>query len=171
MAFSDDARPVHQARSLRLKIAAPTARSHPRGSRGRARRTCRVRRLGTSSAASANLYLVKVALLYFNDCPSWQLAEQRLAEALRCVGKPDQVVERILITSDDDAQEARFPGSPTIRIDGQDLFAVSDTGPFGLTCRIYLAEGRPTGSPTIEEFVTSLTAYASRLRTLRSRDL
>ena len=52
------------------------------------------------------------------------------------------------IVSDEDAERERFPGSPTIRADGEDLFPTDE--PPSLTCRIYvLPDGRfsPTPDP------------------------
>ena len=52
------------------------------------------------------------------------------------------------IATEEEAIAERFPGSPTIRVDGADLFP-SDEPP-SLTCRIYrLGDGRfsPTPDP------------------------
>ena len=52
------------------------------------------------------------------------------------------------IESEEQAEAEGFPGSPTIRVDGEDLFPIDD--PPGLSCRVYrLADGRfsPTPDP------------------------
>ena len=52
------------------------------------------------------------------------------------------------ILSEEDAIAAHFPGSPTIRVDGTDLFPSAE--PPSLNCRVYrLADGRfsPTPDP------------------------
>jgi len=104
--------------------------------------------------------LVQVSLLYIDDCPHSQLAEHRVAEALHRVGKSDQVVEQVLIASDEQARRVRFLGSPTILIDGQDPFAASPVGSYGLSCRLYPSEDGLTGSPTVEALVLAVTAHA-----------
>jgi hypothetical protein len=61
-------------------------------------------------------------------------------------GRADVVVREI--ESQEHAVAERFPGSPTIRVDGADLFPVDD--PPSLSCRVYrLADGRfsPTPDP------------------------
>jgi hypothetical protein len=41
-----------------------------------------------------------------------------------------------------------FPGSPTIRVNGQDIENIpSDRLPVGFACRTYLVDGRPQGLP------------------------
>ena len=101
---------------------------------------------------------MKISLLYFDDCPNWQVADARLTEALKLVGKPEQIVERILVTTDEEAQAAHFLGSPTIVIDGQDAFMAEDVTPFGLTCRVYRTANGLAGSPTIDELVAVIRA-------------
>jgi hypothetical protein len=87
---------------------------------------------------------VEVELLYWDGCPSYP---QALAQLRSILGEDAPIVVRE-IRSEADAVAERFPGSPTIRVDGQDLFPIDD--PPGLSCRIYrLADGRfsPTPDP------------------------
>jgi hypothetical protein len=87
---------------------------------------------------------VQVTLLYFDDCPSWRTTEARLqalAEEL------DLTVRRQLVDTPEAAEQWRFRGSPTVLVDGRDLFARGDE-PVGLSCRIYQTPDGPAGSPT-----------------------
>jgi len=101
-----------------------------------------------------------VSLLYFDDCPNWQVADTRLAEALRLSGHSDQQVEYVLVTSDDQAQELHFVGSPTVRIDGEDPFLGDEPRAFGLTCRVYPSASGMDGSPSVDELLVAITARA-----------
>ena len=49
------------------------------------------------------------------------------------------------IVSEEDAVAERFPGSPTIRVDGADLFPIDE--PPSLTCRIYRAAPTAASPP------------------------
>jgi hypothetical protein len=50
-------------------------------------------------------------------------------------------------TSDRQAERERFAGSPTIRVDGEDV-APANGEPIGLACRVYrLRDGRPSPTP------------------------
>ena len=97
---------------------------------------------------------MKLELLYFDDCPHWQIAAERLDQAAASRGL---TVERRLVTTPEEAQAARFRGSPTILIDGQDPFGAADE-PFGLACRVYRTPDGPAGSPTTEQLEAVLDA-------------
>ncbi|HET8975579.1 MAG TPA: hypothetical protein VFN15_03030 [Solirubrobacterales bacterium] len=45
------------------------------------------------------------------------------------------------IRGEDDAAAAGFPGSPTIRVNGEDVEPLPGDAPGGLTCRIYTRPG------------------------------
>ncbi len=100
---------------------------------------------------------MKIEFLYWEECPSHDLALRRLREVLaeRQIVAPVHLIE---VTTEQQAAALRFPGSPTIRIDGRDLFPAPD-GPYGLTCRVYHTDdGRVTPVPTTEMIAHALTA-------------
>ena len=82
--------------------------------------------------------------MFWEGCPSHPAG---LSELRAILGDDVPIVVREIVT-EEDAVVAGFPGSPTIRVDGTDLFP-SDEPP-SLTCRVYrLADGRfsPTPDP------------------------
>ena len=90
-----------------------------------------------------------VELLWWDGCPSHPEALADLERILREEGVETDV-SRIEITDDEQARRERFPGSPTIRIDGEDILPPEETEPYSLTCRVYrLRDGRfsPTPDP------------------------
>jgi len=97
---------------------------------------------------------MKLELLYFDDCPNWKVAAQRLDDV---AGGRGLTVERCLVTTPEEAEAARFRGSPTILVDGQDPFAAGDE-PFGLACRVYQTPDGPAGAPTTEQLEAVLDA-------------
>ena len=52
-------------------------------------------------------------------------------------------IELTSIESEADAERAGFPGSPTIRVNAEDVDPPGNDEPTGLTCRVYR---RPDGS-------------------------
>ena len=85
---------------------------------------------------------MEVELLYWDGCPSYPAA---LADLRAALGEHVPVTVREVI-SEDQAVAEDFPGSPTIRVDGEDLFPIDD--PPGLSCRVYrLADGRYSPTP------------------------
>lgn len=70
---------------------------------------------------------------------------------------PDTVVEHELL-ADAEAEQERFYGSPTIRVDGRDI-ADPGTNPVGLTCRVYrLRDGRISALPDRADIADALRA-------------
>ena len=108
---------------------------------------------GTAWAPS-RLNAVNVTLLYFDDCPSWQTADQHLRALAE---EMDFTIERVEVTSPEEAEQLRFRGSPSIHIDGDDLFADPDA-PVGLSCRIYQTPQGSAGSPTADQLRSALGA-------------
>ena len=90
---------------------------------------------------------MKVEILYFDGCPTYRSAEETLRAVLAREGV-EADVERVAVNTDEEAQELRFPGSPTIRVEGEDLFPVSDRTGYALGCRTYATPEGLKGSPT-----------------------
>jgi 8-oxo-dGTP pyrophosphatase MutT (NUDIX family) len=90
----------------------------------------------------------RVELLFWDGCPSHPQALADLRAAREEAGlDPDTVLVREVDT-DQRAGRERFVGSPTIRIDGEDVDPPADDEPVGLTCRVYrLRDGRVSPVP------------------------
>ena len=63
---------------------------------------------------------MKVAFLWFDDCPNHEAARRLLVSVLESK-QVEADIDDINASDPEDAQRLRFPGSPTIRIDGQDI--------------------------------------------------
>lgn len=90
---------------------------------------------------------MRVTIQYFDGCPNWKLAEERVRRVLRDLSRSDVHLDYQLIDSPEAAERTHFRGSPTILIDGHDAFAREDQ-PFGLSCRVYETENGAQGAPT-----------------------
>lgn len=100
---------------------------------------------------------MKVQVLVIADCPSAAPTMTRLRTALDAVGLGSVPVEAQLIESRDDATHFAFAGSPTILIDGEDLFpGASRTA--DLACRVYPTASSLAGWPEAEAISAALTA-------------
>lgn len=97
---------------------------------------------------------MKLELLYFDGCPNWKIAAERLDDIATRRGL---AVERHIVATAEEAEAARFRGSPTILVDGRDPFASGDE-PFGLACRVYQTPDGPAGSPTAEQLEAVIDA-------------
>lgn len=98
--------------------------------------------------------MADVTLLYFDGCPSWRTADERLQALANELGF---VVAYQKVETPEMAERWSFRGSPTILVDGRDAFARGDE-PIGLSCRIYQTPQGPAGSPTTDQLRDILTS-------------
>jgi hypothetical protein len=92
-----------------------------------------------------------VELLWWDGCPSYPEALSELQRILREEGIEAEVA-RVEIENDEQASREHFPGSPTIRIDGEDIVPPGEGAPFSLTCRVYRTrDGRYSPLPDPED--------------------
>lgn len=84
----------------------------------------------------------RVELLWFGACPNHPIARALLDEIVTDL-VPGTTVRDIDATDPSVARRLRFPGSPTIRIDGRDVDpSYEDPGDYAPRCRLYrTAEG------------------------------
>ncbi|RVW00674.1 alkylmercury lyase [Rhodococcus xishaensis] len=100
---------------------------------------------------------MKVEILYFDGCPNWREAADRVREAATVIGRPGIEIGYRRIASDAEAARSPFSGSPTILVDGVDAF--DDAVPVTeLACRVYATETGLAGLPTLEQLASALRA-------------
>ena len=88
-----------------------------------------------------------IEVLYVQDCPHYQ-ATLALVERLRAEVGIDTELRTTLIVDQAAADQARFPGSPTVRVDGHDVEPGSEPpAEYVLGCRLYRLEHRFAGQP------------------------
>lgn len=86
---------------------------------------------------------MKIEVLYFEGCPNYRPAVERLKAVLRQEGVPVEITE-IAVEDEATAEKLRFQGSPTIRVNGLDIDLDARAGrAIAFACRRY--EG---GSPS-----------------------
>jgi len=97
---------------------------------------------------------MQIDLLYFNGCPSWQEVLGNLKTALKCESI-DAQIRLIQVENDTQAAGLKFLGSPSIRVDGQELWPEERTS-FHLSCRVYSTPAGIRGIPSVEMFQDKL---------------
>lgn len=103
---------------------------------------------------------MKLEVLYFDGCPS----HDRLLPALRelAVGHGVELEERHIETAEH-AEQARFLGSPSVRVNGVDVEPGSETRTdFGLKCRLYRSAAGQSGLPPQEWIERALREAAAQ---------
>lgn len=97
---------------------------------------------------------MKVQLLHIDDCPNSADAEAHTRAALDALGLERVAVESVTIRSEAEAASIHFGGSPTILVDGADLFPTPPVQ--SLACRVYLTKDGFAGAPTQEQVEEAL---------------
>ncbi len=89
----------------------------------------------------------RVELLWFEDCPNHMHTEVLIRGVAADLGL-DITIERRLVADMEAARRLRFPGSPTVRIDGVDVEPGFNEPVEGfLGCRVYSTPGGLRGTP------------------------
>ncbi len=95
-------------------------------------------------------------MLYFDGCPHYVPAVELVSETLRVEGV-DAEVERILVTTAEEAQAIEFLGSPTVRINGLDVEPEARTQKgYGFGCRTYFNDGKRGGLPSRQMILSAI---------------
>jgi hypothetical protein len=98
---------------------------------------------------------MKIVIRHTADCPNRELAASLVAETLHEAGLEEAEASFELVPDEGTAQRMAFRGSPTILVDGRELFADQDL-PIGLACRLYMTPDGPAGVPTVEQIRTEI---------------
>lgn len=102
--------------------------------------------LPATSQANGKL---KVEFLYFKSCPGHKQALVNLKAALQ-ESRINADLVLINVTTEAQAAQVAFQGSPSIRVNGKDLDGSNEGHSYG--CRIYQIDGKITPTPT-KEFI------------------
>ena len=103
---------------------------------------------------------MKIEFLYFKGCSHWEAALEELQDLLGAKGVEDEIGV-VRVSSNDEADRLRFPGSPTIRINGEDVEPEAPSSGFHLACRVYEVEGEFLGRPPKEWLDAALDEASS----------
>jgi hypothetical protein len=91
---------------------------------------------------------MKVELLHAPDCPNYQSAKRMLKKVLREHKLQEEIAE-IIVTDFAQSEALRFAGSPTIRIDGENVDPTSpERAHHRFSCRVYVVDGKLQGVPS-----------------------
>jgi hypothetical protein len=89
----------------------------------------------------------RIDILTIEGCPNTPGARELVERiAAELTVRPEIAV--ITVLDDDAARRLRFPGSPTVRVDGRDVEpGVAAQTEFGVMCRLYRTRDGTTGCP------------------------
>jgi hypothetical protein len=87
-----------------------------------------------------------VELLYLPGCPNHEDAADLIRNVLAAEGLQSVFIETPVSNSEEASSQA-FPGSPTLRVNGQDIEDLPPDRQIGFACRTYSVGGRTQGLP------------------------
>ncbi|WP_085369621.1 thioredoxin family protein [Leifsonia sp. NCR5] len=100
---------------------------------------------------------MRIEVLHIEECPNWEHAGDRVREALDRLGDTSTTVAFRLLQTSEDAASVSFAGSPTITVDGEDLFP-NGAQTTDLACRIYFTPNGVAGLPTVDQLEEAISA-------------
>ena len=92
---------------------------------------------------------MKIEVLYLEGCPNHRPAMEQIFSVLREMGI-SEIVHQIPVATIEQAKAFRFPGSPTIRIDDEDIEKEVGDLTVSYSCRTYAEHGKLSGVPPRE---------------------
>lgn len=99
---------------------------------------------------------MEVEVLYFDGCPNHEALLPHLRELLSSAGAAADI-ELVRVEDVDAAERERFLGSPTLRIDGEDVEpGAGQRSDFGLKCRLFATPDGLRGMPADEWVLAAL---------------
>ena len=98
---------------------------------------------------------MRVEILHIEDCASWEEAALRVRAALAATGHEDATIITTTLRTPEDAARVAFAGSPTITVDGDDLFPTGGRTT-DLACRIYFTPSGLAGLPTVGQMTEAM---------------
>ena len=102
-----------------------------------------------------------ISFQYFEGCPNSTTTLNNLRTAAQILQIPEEQIEMVEVADQASAESLHFQGSPSILIDGEDLFTgVAPLG-FRYSCRIYPFDGRQPGVIPESIIVQRLQNYRS----------
>lgn len=100
---------------------------------------------------------MKIEVLYFEGCPNHVPAMEMVREILESLGREDEIDE-VEVRTQAEAEAIGFLGSPSIRVNGNDIERLAPTvKTFGLSCRTYVNGLGHGGVPSRELLRLALT--------------
>ena len=101
---------------------------------------------------------MRVEVLYFDGCPS----HDRLMPTLLVLASAhDAKIVQRRVETPEEAEEVRFLGSPSVRVDGRDIEPGAERRTdYGMTCRLYRSPTGRSGVPPHEWIERALSQAA-----------
>ncbi|MCX6303338.1 MAG: alkylmercury lyase [Bacteroidetes bacterium] len=89
--------------------------------------------------------MVLIEFQYFNGCPNADSTLHNLREVMAEQGILETHLKMTEVTNIESAKALKFQGSPSILLDGRDIYTGDEPTDFSYACRLYRFGGEQTG--------------------------
>ena len=96
---------------------------------------------------------------YFEGCPNAKATLNNLLEVQDELNINDNEISVVKVPDTESAKKNRFQGSPTILIDGVDIYTDSEPTGYNYSCRIYYFQGNKTGIMPKQYIIEKILKY------------
>lgn len=104
-----------------------------------------------------------VEVLVVPGCPGTELAVARVTQATDALGVETNL-RFVTVEAAEQARSLGFVGSPTVRVDGEDVEPGASTRPASLSCRLYDVDGAVERAPSLALIQGALARARTRRR-------
>lgn len=100
---------------------------------------------------------------YFDGCPNAEATYENLMGLVedKLINSPE--IKVVKIESIDEAESKQFQGSPTILVNGRDIYTEEEPKGFSYACRMYVINGMQTGVLPKEYILQQITKLKTKL--------
>ena len=106
---------------------------------------------------------MRIEVLFFDGCPHYEALLPHLRSLLHAGGFGDASIDLVRVTDAETAQRERVLGSPTVRVDGEDVEpGAGARTDYGLKCRLFATPDGLRGMPADEWVLSALGAPPPR---------
>lgn len=104
---------------------------------------------------------MRIEILTFEGCPNADVTRELVRKAVRSEAV-DAEIEYINVETAELAQRLRFLGSPSVRVDGDDVeLSANGRTSYGLMCRTYAYGPEVAGAPPIAMIRAAILRHAA----------
>ena len=104
---------------------------------------------------------MRIEILTFPGCPNADVTHELVRQAVE-LESVDATIEIINVETPDLAEDLRFLGSPSVRVDREDVeLAANDRKAYGLMCRTYPNGSECLGRPPLEMIRAAIRRHST----------
>ena len=86
-----------------------------------------------------------ISFQYFEGCPHSKATLGNLKRVVTELGIPGDQIEVVLVHDPAEAERLSFAGSPSVLVDGVDIYTGQPPADPGFSCRVFTFNGEQTG--------------------------